>query len=368
MSSFSITFFSLFDIPFWSVSLVTFLSFFLYYLFHSIYNSQKCLNYFKVPNYKETIQKIHLKPTARLGGLVIYLGLLLFAQLNSDSIPGLTYLRQILFSCIPLIIFTLPEDIYFNVRPIFRFFGIILSSLVFLALNADPFPVIDIPWISSFLNNHVIATIFYLIGISAISNGTNIIDGSNGLAATTVFFSLIALFFASYYAQDIVLMSAILPILWFLFIFILVNYPNGYIFLGDLGAYFLGFIISIFCILFYGRHPNFPSWGALAILGYPMFEVFLSFIRKPLMKASPFRPDRYHLHLLLFDYLKRKNDLKRANWKVMLFLLPLLSLPLAVPIYLSNLSALLILLGVSVLTYFIMYFFYLFMSFNPRIK
>ena len=336
------------------------LSLFLYRLAYLIYNSQKYLKFFNFPEYQGSVQKIHTKPTARFGGLVIFLSLFLFGFLNNKSAEGISFIREILISSIPLFFFSLFEDLFHNVKPIFRFLGILLSSFLFIAINTDPFPIIDIQWAAPFFNNPLAASIFYILGISAITNGMNIIDGSNGLASTTAFFSLLTIFFMSYHTQDIFLMAALFPILCFLLIFILINYPNGFVFLGDSGAYLLGFIISLFCIIFYGRHPNYPSWGALMLIIYPLIEVVFSFIRKPLMGRSFFKPDGYHLHLLLFAHLKQKNNLDIANRKVMIYLLPLIAMPFSVLIYLSNKHSLLMLFSFSVIIYFFMYLNYLF--------
>jgi len=344
------------------------LSLFLYRLFYLIYNSKKWLKFFNIPEYQGDVQKIHTKTTARLGGFVIYLGLFLFGFLSNKNNDGIELIRAIIISSIPLVIFSLLEDLFHNIKPVFRFFAILFSSFLFLNINIDPFPIIDISWAALILNNSIIATIFYIVSIAAITNGMNIIDGSNGLASITAFLSLLTIFFISCYAHDLVLMAALFPILCLLLLFIFVNYPKGFVFLGDLGAYFLGFIISIFCIVFYGRHPNYPSWGALILIVYPLIEVIFSFIRKPLMGRSFFKPDKYHLHLLLFAYLKRKNDSESANWKVVIYLLPLISMPLVMLIYFLNKHSLLILFGFSVLIYFFLYLIYLFKSSNLKFK
>jgi UDP-N-acetylmuramyl pentapeptide phosphotransferase/UDP-N-acetylglucosamine-1-phosphate transferase len=343
------------------------LSLFLYRLFYLIYSSQKWLKFFNIPEYQGDVQKIHTKTTARLGGFVIYLGLFLFGFLSNKSTDGIELIRAIIISSIPLVIFALFEDLFHNIKPVFRFLGILFSSFLFLNINIDPFPIIDIRWAALILNNSIIATIFYIVSIAAITNGMNIIDGSNGLASIAAFLTLLTIFFISYYVHDLVLMAALFPILCFLLLFIFVNYPSGFVFLGDLGAYFLGFIISIFCIVFYGRHPNYPSWGALILIIYPLIEVVFSFIRKPLMGRSFFKPDEYHLHLLLFAYLRLKNESESANWKVVIYLFPLIAMPLTALAYFSNKHSLLMLFGFSVLMYFSFYLIYLFKSIKSKI-
>ena len=120
-----------------SLGLVCILSLFLYRLAYLIYNSQKYIKFFNFPEYQGSVQKIHTKPTSRLGGLVIFLSLFLFAYLNNKSADGIANIREIFISSIPLFFFSLFEDLFHNVKAIFRFFGILLSSFLFIAFNLN---------------------------------------------------------------------------------------------------------------------------------------------------------------------------------------------------------------------------------------
>src|SRR5690606_26147022 len=84
--------------------------------------------------------------------------------------------------------------------------------------------------------------------------------------------------------------------------FLVYNFPAGRIFLGDGGAYLLGFMIAAISIVVVQRHPADVSPFLLpAILIYPLWEVLFSACRKFFYdRISPLRSDEYHLHRLLF--------------------------------------------------------------------
>jgi UDP-N-acetylmuramyl pentapeptide phosphotransferase/UDP-N-acetylglucosamine-1-phosphate transferase len=79
------------------------------------------------------------------------------------------------------------------------------------------------------------------------------------------------------------------------------NYPAGMIFLGDGGAYFLGFMLGELSILLVMRNPQVSTWYAVLLLIYPVFETLFSIYRRIFLRGrSPGMPDGIHLHSLIF--------------------------------------------------------------------
>ena len=109
----------------------------------------------------------------------------------------------------------------------------------------------------------------------------------------------------------------LLPLLSFL----LFNFPFGKIFVGDLGAYFYGFAISLVTIYFFGKHQELLSWSAALLLFYPSSELLYSYLRKIINKQSPMDPDNEHLHSLIFNRLiKNVNTQNVSNARTTLIL------------------------------------------------
>jgi UDP-N-acetylmuramyl pentapeptide phosphotransferase/UDP-N-acetylglucosamine-1-phosphate transferase len=88
--------------------------------------------------------------------------------------------------------------------------------------------------------------------------------------------------------------------------FLVWNYPVGLIFLGDGGAYFIGFMLGELALLLVMRNPQVSTWYAALLLIYPAFETIFSAYRRMFVRGkSPTVPDGIHLHSLIFRRIVR---------------------------------------------------------------
>jgi len=296
-----------FSILFWNKSL------------HNLFEKQKM-----------GIQNIHVRDVAipTFGGILLIATICIIIFIQSNNSVSILLYSMVVFS-LPMIIFSVAEDFYFNIKPMVRFLSIIFSALLFLNFVAIEFPVIQIPHIENLINsNAFVKYIFFSFALTLIINGVNLIDGANGLAPLSSLSALVALSFISLHSNDALVFTVSILILLLLTVFIFFNYPMGIIFLGDTGAYWLGWSIGILIIVFYGRNPEISSWGAILIGFYPCMEVIFSFFRKILIGINPFYPDPNHIHLKLFFLLRRKfKNNFLANNLVLPILSPLWFLP-----------------------------------------
>jgi UDP-N-acetylmuramyl pentapeptide phosphotransferase/UDP-N-acetylglucosamine-1-phosphate transferase len=75
------------------------------------------------------------------------------------------------------------------------------------------------------------------------------------------------------------------------------NFPAGLIFLGDGGAYLLGFYVAELGVLLVQRNPDCRRCVQLLMCIYPIFETRFSIYRKKYLRGiSPGVPDGVHLH------------------------------------------------------------------------
>jgi UDP-N-acetylmuramyl pentapeptide phosphotransferase/UDP-N-acetylglucosamine-1-phosphate transferase len=281
----------------------------------------------------QAIQRIHLNETPRLGGLVFILSLASFVMYSPNN-ESIQLFKLILICLIPIIVIGLKEDLFHNVEPSMRLLSLLAVGWLFRAKFSGPLPnMADIPLISKLLMMQGGVALFYILSMTAIANGMNLIDGVNGLCAAAALSILGALLFLSYKTNDVAMLLAISNVSLILIPFLIINYPYGKIFLGDLGAYSLGLIVSMLTIIFFGRHPEINPWTAVLILIYPLTEVCFSLLRR-LVKGTPiFDPDRDHLHLKLFNFFRPQTTCKRvANALVapalaLLWLFPLIFIP-----------------------------------------
>ncbi len=93
--------------------------------------------------------------------------------------------------------------------------------------------------------------------------------------------SLLVIGYAAFKANDLVLASSCLIVIGAIGGFFIWNYPRGLIFLGDGGAYLIGYLIATLSILLVIRNPSVSPWFALLVNAYPIFEtLFIIWRRK----------------------------------------------------------------------------------------
>jgi UDP-GlcNAc:undecaprenyl-phosphate GlcNAc-1-phosphate transferase len=279
----------------------------------------------------QALQRIHLNETPRLGGFIFILSLIGFV-IYCEPTESILLLKLILLCLTPILIIGLKEDIFHNVDPAIRLLALLFVGWLFRANFIGPFPNLDeVTLIGGLISLQGSVSVFYILGMAAIANGMNLIDGVNGLCGAVALSILGALLFLSYKTADTVMLSLIFNLILLFIPFMLMNYPKGLIFLGDLGAYSLGLIISMLTIILFGRHPEISPWGAMLILIYPVTEVIFSILRRLLSGASIFSPDTDHLHLKIFHFFKLQLSYKKiANALVTLALTGLWIFPLVV--------------------------------------
>ena len=147
-----------------------------------------------------------------------------------------------------------------------------------------------------------------------IINGSNLIDGYNGLLA--IHFLIINFILLSInlinqqYGISIILIFQTIIVLSFLFF----NFPKAKIFLGDGGSYLIGSMIVINTIKTHQINPEISSFFYTSVLFYLFYEVFFSFIRKSISRRSPLKPDNLHLHMLLYNFLLKSKKSITSNY------------------------------------------------------
>jgi UDP-N-acetylmuramyl pentapeptide phosphotransferase/UDP-N-acetylglucosamine-1-phosphate transferase len=146
-----------------------------------------------------------------------------------------------------------------------------------------------------------VAVVLTAVAVAGVTNSINIIDGFHGLAGSTAIAMLAGMAFLGWRCEDALVLELALLGIGATIGFLFLNYPLGLLFMGDGGAYFLGFWCAEIAVLLVCRNPEVSPWQVLAIYAYPVIEVLYSMFRKKVLrKMSPTRPDRLHLHMLVF--------------------------------------------------------------------
>ena len=243
-------------------------------------------------------QAFHDTPVTRSGGIATIISLSIFFYFYYLLYAEILY-EYILISYSAFIIGFL-DDLRINIKPMNRLK--IMLFLFFTLIYILPIKIlnIDIPFLIHLMSNHIFASIFVLLCFLFVINGANLIDGFNGLLTINLIIINIILSYINmnngYLDFSVLIISHIIILLSFL----LFNFPNAKIFLGDSGAYTMGALAGLNTIITNNLNPEISSFFFCTLLFYLFFEVFFSFLRKFFQKKSPIHPDDKHLHMLSY--------------------------------------------------------------------
>ena len=249
------------------------------------------------------VQKFHTAPTPRIGGIAIVAGVIAGYALVSNDVAAAAkreILLGIMLAGIPAFIFGLLEDVTKRVSVRARLLATIGSGILGWWFTGISVTQVGIPGADWLLGFTVVSVVFTGIAVGGVANAINIIDGFNGLAAGAVLIMLAAFGFIARDVGDIPLAFSCLVIAGAVAGFWLVNWPLGKIFLGDGGAYFVGFALGWIAVLLPHRNPSVSYWTSLLVCAYPVLEVMFSSIRRARRVGhSPGNADCMHLHHLV---------------------------------------------------------------------
>lgn len=253
------------------------------------------------------VQKYHTTPVPRVGGLAIVLAMLAVWVVAYFRDPlEFRYLGLLLLCGVPAFMGGFIEDLTKRVSVLTRLFlAMAAGAAAYYFLGAAVLKV-DIPGLDWLLQFWIFSFAFTVIAVGGAANAVNIIDGYNGLAAFVAATIFGGFAYVSFYLGDRMLLVASVGMIGAIGGFFMWNYPRGLIFLGDGGAYFLGYMIGELSVLMMLRHPQVSAWFPLLLCIYPVFETLFSIYRKRLLRGhSPGVPDGVHLHMLIYKRLVR---------------------------------------------------------------
>ena len=240
-------------------------------------------------------RRMHKKPTPRIGGLAIFVGFMVGTVMFCEPTSELyaIWIGGAILVCLGILddIFRLSAwlklIVQLFVAGIAVCFGIVIDHITLFGAYID-FGYFAIP-----------ITILWIAGLS---NAINLIDGLDGLACGVSVITSVSIFMVTIITGDTT--SAIITA-------ILIGACSGFlpynrnparIFMGDTGALFLGYTLSIISVQgLFKMHTVLAFLVPLSIFALPIFDTLIAIIRRLLHGQSPFRPDRGHFHHKLVD-------------------------------------------------------------------
>ena len=241
-------------------------------------------------------RRMHNKPIPRLGGLAIFLGFSVAALAFCDFTPTLL---SIYFGGLVIVVVGVLDDI-FRLNAWVKF--IVEIAVAFIPISQG----LCIEFINLF-GEYVVFGVFEIpitvLWIVGLTNAINLIDGLDGLSCGISVICSLSLLLCSILVLDNFALTMLTAILAASCLgFLPFNSNPAKIFMGDTGALFLGYTLSVLSISgLFKMHAVLSFMIPISIFALPLFDTIFAVVRRIASGHSPFSPDRGHIHHRLID-------------------------------------------------------------------
>ena len=184
-------------------------------------------------------RKVHAEPMPQIGGLAIFAGFVVAGIAFLSPIPGFwPYLGAATM--------VLLLGFYDDIRELdyrVKFTVQVLAGT--LAISAIEISGI---WMFGWQQIPLVGGLLGIVFLVGVTNAVNLADGLDGLAAGIVLISSVALGALAFRADQLLPIALLIPLAGGLFGFLRFNSHPARIFMGDCGAYFIGFTLAFACL------------------------------------------------------------------------------------------------------------------------
>lgn len=236
---------------------------------------------------------VHHGIIPRTGGYAIYVAFLIGAMvfLKTDN-----QINSILIGGLIVFLFGLYDDIH-DLPPKMKVLGQVAAALIVIFYGGISLKGFTIPYIPTILS-YSIALIVTLEWIVGITNAVNLIDGLDGLCGGISMIVLITTGLISIHYGRTDITSLTLLLAGSIGGFLVFNFHPAKIFMGDCGALFIGFMLSVISLLGFGfKSSTFFTLGApIVVLAVPIMDTLIAIIRRKVHHQRFDEADKGHLH------------------------------------------------------------------------
>lgn len=241
-------------------------------------------------------------PVPRIGGPALVLGSLaalslvgvVFAPTGSTLLARSTSLGPIMLGAVAMLALGVADD----VRPLgarLKFAAqIVIAALMYflgvrVALLSLPFGAVDLGPLAA-----PVVSVLWLVGVA---NAFNLLDGADGVAAGSAFFSATAIFIMSVTLGHPAIGLVTAALAGSLLGFLPFNFPPARAFLGDSGSLVIGFLLAGLAVEGSTKGPTLVAIAVPVVaFGVPVFDTTITLIRRVVRGRPVFEADREHLH------------------------------------------------------------------------
>jgi len=260
------------------------------------------------------VQKVHARATSRLGGLGVMLGLAcglavthsvgFLRDINQELVSSSSFkgiYAPLLVCALPVFLGGLLEDLTHQISPKVRFvLGLVSASAAWIVLGVQVTRT-GVWSIDELLAFTVVSYLVTMLVVVGFTHAMNIIDGFHGLAGSQVAFMCLGMSILCWHDGQVELMTLSFTMLVVSLGFLCWNWPRGTIFLGDAGAYLLGFWVVSVGLLWVQKDALVSPMAPVLMGAYPLIETIWSMYRRLRSRDKwVASPDGLHLHSLIY--------------------------------------------------------------------
>lgn len=244
-------------------------------------------------------RRINKTPMPTAGGLAIYIAFSFSILVLFPDVMPFNFALHLVISSGIVVITGLIDDI-FEISPRQKLIGVVLAALYVCFVFDITVQSITLPYIGhiplTWLSYPI--TILWIVGLT---NAVNLIDGLDGLASGISIIALSTIGIIGYIGSSTGAVKIQVPLAIFILLmsaigFFPFNFYPAKLYLGDTGALFLGFMISVLSIQGLKNATVISLITPLIILGVPITDTLFAMIRRTLNKKPISSADKMHLH------------------------------------------------------------------------
>ncbi|MFD1172388.1 glycosyltransferase family 4 protein [Oceanobacillus sp. M65] len=253
----------------------------------------KKLNATDKPNHR----KVHTDPVPTLGGLAIYMSFLIGLVILQ---PVSEYHLSIVVGASLMVGLGFLDDI-FDLSAKLKFIVQIAAACIVVFWGGLQVEFINLPF-GGQIEFGILSTIITIFWIVGITNAINFIDGLDGLAAGVSSIALFTITVMAVMMGHLYVATVALVLFFSVLGFLRYNFFPAKIFMGDTGALFLGFMISVLALLGFKNVTIVSFIIPIFILGVPISDTLIAMVRRYINKQPMSSPDSSHLHHSLVKF------------------------------------------------------------------
>ncbi len=241
-------------------------------------------------------------PVPRIGGPVLILGTaaalilvgVVFAPAGFTLLARSGTIGPVLLGTLAILALGLADDI----RPVKAWVKfavqIVIAATVYVlgvrvGLLSLPFGVVDLGPLAA-----PVVSVLWLVGVA---NAFNLLDGADGVAAGSAFFSATAIFIMSVTLGHPAIGLVTAALAGSLMGFLPFNFPPARAFLGDSGSLVIGFMLAGLAVEGSTKGPTLVAIAVPVVaFGVPVFDTTITLIRRLVGGRPLFQADREHIH------------------------------------------------------------------------